>query len=203
MQPFLDIRGRTLGIGGSLSTEVAMDTLLRLQNAGDSKRPITVYCGIGSWEQQPLSTMEALQLSQLMRCLVSPIQTFALGLLRGGEALVLASGDKGRRHMLQSAMITFGEQEVDGIGLKPTGFGLNSPTTCRKHELKTLMVAQVQRALRDLEITPAIWNSETILVAKSAIEAGFADLIVPVRERFCYETKTPSILQQPPHEASL
>jgi hypothetical protein len=97
--------------------------------------------------------------------------------------------------MLPAALMTFGEPDVAGIGLK-AALGLNSATSCRRHEIRTLIAAQLQAALVELGIAPTVWNSETILTPELAIEAGFADSLVPSHARLLGEAKSPAIQQE-------
>jgi hypothetical protein len=182
VQPFLDFKGRTLSLGGGISTPVACDALLRLQNSQDWERPITIYLGVSEPHDVPLSALDALQVSSLIGCLRVPvIRTVALGLLRGYEPLVLAAGSRGQRHLMAQALLFFGEPTADTLTFEMKVGGLNPRGQCPRDRLRQWCAVQTSKLLTEFGVKVGTWPSGQLLNPDQAIEMGFGDAIVPNR----------------------
>lgn len=182
MQPFLDLKGRTLCIGGGVSTRLIYDTLLRLQNASDWERPITIYLGVGEPEHKPLSAIDALQICSLIQCLrIGVIRTVGLGLLLGHEPLVLAAGTPGSRFMAPQSLLIFGEAALELVAVQNKVAGLKPNANCPREILQNWCSQQTSRLLSDFGVKVSEWPAGRILPGSDALLMGFADEILSRR----------------------
>jgi hypothetical protein len=186
MEPLFDLEGRTIPIGGVMSIESVLDALLRM-NASPKrwKTPITIYLGIGGERWRGLHAMEAMQICSLIRCLRSEVTTIGLGFIYEYDAIVLASGKPGKRHLLPHTLISLGELDVDYVPLPNVGIGLlnENQTPSLVAQAKQLVAAQIHELTTELGLSRKVWGHPRIITASQAIELGLADVLVPVAAR--------------------
>lgn len=186
-EPLWDLDGRTLSLGFDVSLTV--EALLRLQNAADYQRPISLYL-IGSPSAATLSPTDALMLCGLIRTLRSPVQTIAMGILQQAQPLLLAAGTH-RRVLLPHSLIALGPlrwqatpSTLDPIGLNHVG---------QRNAAQAVLAGQVEQLMKHLKLDPKLFTVERLLDANGAIACGLADEVItktlsqatPPKEKIC------------------
>jgi hypothetical protein len=187
-EPLWDLAGRTLNHDADVTGTI--EKLLRLQNAADHQRPITLYV-VGTPAAPMCSPTDALLLCALIRMLRSPVQTVGMGLLQSSQALVLAAGTY-RRFLLRHSFISLAPIPWHSVALSRTPIGLGSKLSTTQE----ILDAQIQMLLAELKLAPDLFLSERLLTAEAAVQHKLADLVVvqplqqftPARE-FTYEAK--------------
>jgi len=184
VEPLFDLAGRTVAFGGSLPTDAVIDALLRMNACPKNWRtPITIYLGVGSERRHGIRALEAIQTCSLIRSLRSPVHTVGLGLLPEFEALVLAAGQPGQRHLLPHALISLGGLDVDDITHLPNGsvgLGHHYREPSLREQAKSLIKIQIQQLTKELGLPRNLWSRPRMITATQAIKLGMADALVPI-----------------------
>jgi hypothetical protein len=181
MEPLFDLYGRTLCVGQG-NPAACLDALLRMNS--DTKRwrtPITAYLGVGAEPARALRASEALALCGVIASLRSPLHTIGMGLLTGFQALVLAAGRPGHRHLLRHALVSVGTLDLEELPLPNGELGLtaqrNGPSL--RAQAQALLRVEIAQLSRRLGLSAGLWQAPRILSAQETIQAGLADSLVP------------------------
>jgi ATP-dependent protease ClpP protease subunit len=186
MNGLFDMQGRTVGLNGGAIN--AVESLLRLQNTKDFKRPITLY--ILSDPQTPLLSFgEALLLCDTILALQSPVRTIGLGILDAMQALILASGTD-KRLLLPHALVEIRDLSAHGLGLKKA-IGLPGPL----RESPGAAQEYFERLLKRLNLSREAFAVQQTLSAEAAVTHGIADSV--------YHAVRPQTLRQEPQYESI
>ncbi|HWQ90506.1 MAG TPA: ATP-dependent Clp protease proteolytic subunit [Clostridia bacterium] len=164
--PFWDLHGRTLGLGICVST---IEGLLRLQNARSPERPITLYV-VGNSQASDLTAGETLMICDVIRSLVSPVQTIGIGFLSATQSVVLAAGT-GRRWVLPHSILFLHEISSNAPVNHPLGINACSLVQPARNASEE----QFRKLLINLNISKHFSNVSRTLCASAAVEHGFAD----------------------------
>jgi hypothetical protein len=179
--PLFDLHARTLAIGHGAPLATVIDALLRMN--GDSRRwktPITLYLGVGSATELTVSASDALALSSVIRSMRSAIHPIGIGVLRGFEAIVLASGSRCHRHLLPDAVVCIGGIELAEFQMPNGTVGLNRHGPTLREQAKVLLAGNIRRFAQRTGLPTDFWDETRVLDAQSAVSVGLADHLVPL-----------------------
>jgi len=181
VEPIVDFEARILCLPPLEPVSIVVDRMLRLDAAPVGLEPINLYLACADDQPESISsTFDFLWLFSVMRMLRSPVHGTALGILRGFEALLLASGKRGKRFVLHNAMASVGNVEICDLPL--AGWvGLGEGHESSHHDQANALVPfQLGKILGELNLSPTLWEAPRILTAGAAITAELADSIVPI-----------------------
>lgn len=181
-----DLRGRTVGLNAGPMP--ALESLLRLQNTKDFKRPITFYV-LSESHVAPMKFCEALLLIDVMLSLHSPVRTVGLGIIDTMQALVLAAGTD-KRLLLPNALVEIGDLSAHEVGSKKaislSGTLQEVPSGAQLH---------FERLLKRLNLCQELFLVQQTFCAEGAVKHGFADAVYQA-------TRSRGLNSEPPYEHS-
>jgi len=197
MEPLFDLRGRIVAIGTGVTTNAAVDGLLRLHASKQFARPIRLYVVGGTEPTTVLPGVEAMLLAQVLGVIRSPIRTVGLGLLRGWLPLILACGTRGQRCLLPQTLLDLGPLSWDGLPLTRAPIGLQPPPRkSAQQQTEKLLQKQLRSLLAELKLSAKLFATNRVWTAQMAVKHQLADKVV---ERMVVPGLSPTTTSHP-HE---
>lgn len=177
--PLIDFDSRLLNFSANTPTNLVVDLLLRLHNAKNWAEPVTIYIS-PSENSSALTVLEFLKIHAVLRAIRSPVHTVALGMLRGYELLLLASGVKGHRHILEHSLLFVEPFGFEGLPFTDHPIGIEHVKGTSLYEQATeLLRAELAVVLRHMRLDATLFQTPRVLSAAQAIALGIADRVAP------------------------
>jgi ATP-dependent protease ClpP protease subunit len=171
-EPLWDLAGRTLCLGHDVSNTI--EGLLRLQNATNYQRPITLYI-YGSPSMPAPSPTDAMLVCALIRVLRSPVQTVGMGLIQSAQSLVLAAGTH-RRYLIRHALVSLSPMKWETVPSARAAISFGQQTPSRSP--RTQLEEQFEQLVSELKLDPELFQSDQLLPAEAAVQHQLADVVV-------------------------
>lgn len=133
------LKDRIIFLGGVIEDTMANLIIAQLLflHSEDSKKDISVYINSPGG-----SVTSTLAIIDTMNFIKPDVSTYCVGIAASGGALILSSGQKGKRYILKNAEVMIHQPLIDGIGGQATDIAITADHIIKTKQRLSKMLAE-------------------------------------------------------------